>query len=194
MRKTLLLGAAALLAAAAARAHITPNVELVRRGDFLKQALPGASKYFEKHLMISGPDGEAIRRATNWTPTEEDTRVYVGRDDKGDLVGSVVFLWVPSQHGPLGVAVAFSRDGAIRRAAVTDVGSEPLAWVRPIVDARRLDALAGLSPDSAPDASRIAPTDAGAMTRYYAGVIAEGIRRAQRVMAVALPPGAPESR
>ena len=196
MRKTVLLGAAAgLFVAAAARAHITPNVELVRKGDFLKESLPGASKFFEKHLMISGPDGAAIRRATGWSPTDEDTRVYVGRDEKGNLVGSVVFLWMPSQHGPVGVAVAFARDGSVRRVAVTDVGSEPLAWVRPIVDSKTLDGLVGLPRGTAPDASRLSPPGAGAMTRYYAGVVAGAVGRAQQVVDLAAPPpGGAESR
>jgi hypothetical protein len=177
--------AAALAFPATAAAHITPNVELVRKGDFLKEALPGAAKFFEKRLMISGPDGAAIRSATGWTPTEEDTRVFVGRDASGGLVGTVVFLWMPSQHGPLGVGVAFGPDGAVRRAAVTDVASEPLAWVRPIVDSGGLGSLAGLARGAAPDAARLAPAGAGAMTRYYAGLVAEAVGRAQRVETVA---------
>jgi hypothetical protein len=186
MRRFLLLAAAFALPAAAL-AHITPNVELVRKGDFLKAALPGAAKFFEKHLMISGPDGAAIRAATGWSPSEEDTRVFVGRDEAGALVGAVVFLWMPSQHGPVGVAVAFAPDGAVRRAAVTDVGSEPLAWVRPIVDAGTLGSLAGLPRDARPDAARLSPPGAGAMTRYYASVVAEAVARAQKVDGIAVP-------
>jgi hypothetical protein len=186
MRKTPAALVALFLCAAAALAHVTPNVTLVRKGDFLKQALPGATQFFEKHLMISGPDGEAIRRATGWNPTEEDTKVYVGRDEKGELVGSVVFLWMPSQHGPVGVAAAFDPARTIRRVAVTDVGSEPLAWVRPLLDGGGLNTLQGLGADSAPDAARLCPPDAGAMTRYYAKVIADAVIRAQRVAGVAL--------
>lgn len=161
--------------------HITPNVELVRKGDFLKETLPGATKFFERRLMISGPDGAAIRAATGWSPSEEDTKVYVGRDEKGELVGSVVFLWMPSQHGPVGVAVAFDPGRTVRRVAVTDVGSEPLAWVRPLLDGKGIRALRGLAATSAPDPASIAPPDAGAMTRYYAQVVADAVVRAQRV-------------
>lgn len=185
MRKTL-RALAALGFAAAALGHITPNVELVRKGDFLKEALAGATKFFERRLMISGPDGAAIREATGWSPSEEDTKVYVGRDEKGRLAGSVVFLWMPSQHGPVGVAVAFDPARAVRRVAVTDVGSEPLAWVRPLLEGKGLKALEGLPANSAPEAARLAPPDAGAMTRYYARVIADAVVRAQRVAGVAL--------
>lgn len=172
------------LASVFLQAHITPNVELVRRGEFLKSSLPGATKFFQKEFMISGADGAAIRSKTGWSPSEEDTRVYVGRDAGGRLVGAVVFLWVASQHGPLGIGAAFDPAGTLRRVAVTDVGSETLAWVRPLIDARGPDALVGLAPDSRPDPSTIAPGVTGSMSRYYAGVIADGVARAQAVEAL----------
>lgn len=184
MRKAL-VALFVLGSAAAALAHITPNVELVRKGDFLKQSLPEATKFFERRLMIGAPDGDAIRRATGWTPTEEDTRLYVGRNDAGGLAGCVVFLWMPSEHGPVGVAVAFDPSRAIRRVAVTDVGSEPLAWVRPIVDGGSLGSLERLGPGQKPDASRLAPAGSGSMTRYYAKIIADAVVRAQEVVRVA---------
>ena len=183
--RRMLAAAASVCLASAALGHITPNVELVRKGDFLKQGLPGATKFFERHLMISGPDGAAIRAATNWSPSEEDTRVYVGRDEQKKLIGSVVFLWMPSQHGPVGVAVAFDPARTVRRVAVTDVGSEPLAWVRPLVEGNGLRQLEGLPAGSVPDPGRLAPADAGAMTRYYARVVADAVIRAQRIAALA---------
>jgi hypothetical protein len=177
----ILAALAAFFCACAASAHITPNVELVRRGEFLRESLPGAVHYFEKQLMLSGPEGAAIRQATGWSPSEEDTRIYVGREEKGELVGTVVFLWVPSAHGPVGLCVAFAPDGVIRRAAVTDVASEPLAWVRPLIEAGAMQVVVGLAPGGALDPSRVAPAVTGSMSRYYARVIAQGVGRAQWV-------------
>lgn len=165
--------------ALALEAHVTPNVVLVRRGDFVKEALSGATKFFEKTL--GAPAIATVRADTGWTPSGEDARVYVGRDDSGRLVGSVVFLWVPSQHGPVSVGVAFSPDGKIRRATVLEVGTEPLAWVRPLLVDGSLSGVEGLALSQAPDPSRIGPLATGAMSRYYARVIAEGIGRAQSV-------------
>ena len=178
MRKSCLI-AAVFLCAAVALGHVTPNVELVRKGDFLKQSLPGATHFFERQLMLSGPDGAAVRKATGWTPTDEEVKVYVGRDAKGDLVGSVVFLWMPSEHGPVGVGLAFDAKGLILRATVTDVGSEPLAWVRPLVADGGMEVFSRLPADATPDPHRLAPQVRGAMSRYYAKVITEGIARAQ---------------
>lgn len=183
MRKPLLT-LTAFLCPLVLLAHITPNVELVRRGEFLKQSLPEATRFFEKQMMISRGDGAAIRKATGWVPSEEDTKVYVGRDAQSQLVGTVVFLWMPSQHGPLGIGVVFRADGAVRRVAVTDVGSEPLAWVRPLIDGGGMAAFEGLSADAAPDPSRVAPLAGGSMSRYFARVIAGGVTRAQAVQRV----------
>jgi hypothetical protein len=188
MRK-LLLTLAALLCPLALPAHITPNVSLVSRGEFLKQSLPGATRFFEKEMMISRGDGAAIRKATGWAPSEEDTKVYVGRDAQGRLVGTVVFLWISSQHGPLGVGVVFAPDGAVGRVAVTDVGSEPIVWVRPLIDGGGMAAFEGLAAGAAPDPSSVVPGVRSSMSRYYAGVIADGVARAQAIERILLQAG-----
>ncbi len=188
MRKRLLT-VAGLLYALALTAHVTPNVSFVARGEFLKKGLPGAARFFEKGMMISGPDGAAIRKATGWAPSEEDTKVYVGRDAQGQLVGTVIFLWVPSQHGPVGIGVVFGPDGGVRRVAVTDVGSEAVAWVRPLIDGGSMAAFEGLAAGAAPDASRLAPHVNGSMSRYYARIIAGGVAHAQAVERVILRTG-----
>jgi hypothetical protein len=188
MRK-LLLTLAALLFPLALAAHITPNVSLVARGEFLKQGLPGATRFFEKEMMISRGDGAAIRKATSWAPSEEDTKVYVGRDAQGQLVGTVIFLWMSSQHGPIGIGIAFRPDGGVRRVTVTDIGSEPVVWVRPLIDGGGMDAFEGLAAGAAADPSRVAPEANGSMSRYYARLIADGVARAQAVERVILQAG-----
>jgi hypothetical protein len=179
----------ALLAAVPALAHVTPNVQLVRKGEFVKQSLPGASRFLEKQLSLGESDLADIRRRTHWTPAEEDVKVYVGRDGQGQLVGSVVFLWIPSEHGPLGLGVAFDPGGRIVRAEVTDIGSEPLAWTQPLLRADGMAAFTGLPLASPPDPAKVAPGVGGRMSRYYAEVIAGGVARAQAIEQAALAGG-----
>jgi hypothetical protein len=189
------LAAAAVAAAITATptlAHVTPNVVLLKRGEFVKQSLPAATDFFEQKLAFGGADAAAIKSRTRWTPSEEDVKVYLGRDAEKRLVGSALFLWVPSEHGPVGVAVAFDPAGKILRAAVTDAGSEPLAWVRPLVQADGMTAFAGLPLDATPDPAKVAPGVSGKMSRYYADVIAEGVARAQAVERVSLAAAGPK--
>jgi hypothetical protein len=168
-----------------ALAHVTPNVTLLRRGDFVKQSFPAATKFFEKAVALDR--SSAIPSSLNWTPTDEESKVYVARDDAGRLVGTAIFQWMPSQHGPVGVAIAFDPQGAVIQAAVTDVGTEPLAWVRPILEAKGLDSLRGLPSDREPDASGIGRGVSGEMSRYYAQVIAGAVARAQALERNAFP-------
>jgi hypothetical protein len=174
------------MAAVPALAHVTPNVELLKRGEFVKQSLPAASRFFEQELALDRADRAAIKARLRWTPSAEDVKVYLGRDDQGRLVGSAIFVWVPSEHGPVGVAVAFDPSGKVLQAAVTDVGSEPLAWVRPLLQGGGMAAFAGLPLDAAPDPGKVAPEVTGAMSRYYAEVVAGGVARAQAVERISL--------
>ena len=123
MRKGILF-AAALTVALVLKAHVTPNVVLVRRGDFVKASLPGATRFFEK--AFSAPALAAVRSETGWMPSGDDTKIYVGREESGRLVGTVVFLWMPSQHGPAGIGVAFGPDG--RSGARRSRTSAPSPW------------------------------------------------------------------
>ncbi len=175
----LVLAGAASLPAAPAVAHITPNVQLVKKSAFIQRALPGATKLFAKSL--SADTAKRVREATGWSPDRGELQLYVGRDGGGALVGSVVFLWTASEHGPVSLGVAFDRTGTIRLATVTDVASEPLTWVRPLLEDGRIAAFDGLAPGAEADAAAIAPRVHASMPRYYAQVIAEGVVRARAV-------------
>ncbi len=182
----ILFSLAALSISGIVSAHVTPNVSLVRRGDFIQQSLPGATKFFERSVALTDSQKAELERSVEWIPSREDTRVYDGRTTEGRLVGSVVFLWMPSEHGPVGIGVAFDSSGVILRAAVTDVGTEPLAWVRPLIDAGGMAAISHLSLEEHPDPARIAPSVRGRMNRYYAEVIAAGVSRTQALVRVLL--------
>ncbi|HEX4495500.1 MAG TPA: hypothetical protein VIE43_07535 [Thermoanaerobaculia bacterium] len=178
MRK-LAVAAAMMLAALPVFAHVTPNVELLKKGEFIRQSLPAATKFLELQLALSATELATVKNATGWTPSAEEAKLYVGRDDQGGLLGRIVLLWIPSMHGPVGVAVAFDSAGKILRVAVTDIGSEPLAWVRPLLDSGGLAAFIGLSSNAALDPAKIAPQVTGTMSRYFAKVITDGVARAQ---------------
>lgn len=185
IRKTMLRLLAALLCVAPATAHVTPTVHLVKRGDFVRSALPGASKFYEHRLDVKAIASLAARADSNWHPSAREIKLYVGRDEQGELTGTVVFLRVPSEHGPIGLGVAYDSTERIIRATVTEVGSEPLAWVQPLLEAHALAGLKGAPADTAVNPADLAPQIHGRMSRYYAEVIARGIERAGMVQRAA---------
>src|SRR5262249_45927014 len=165
-----------------AAAHVTPNQQLVKRGQFIKQSLPQATKFFERQLTAD--QASQIKKQTGWDPTSEETKVYVGRDDQDKLIGSVVFLWLASEHGPVALGVAFGADNRILSATITDAGTEPVIWIRPLLQDNTITAARGLGITDKIDPEKIAPSITGNMSRYYARVIAEGISRAQAIVEI----------
>jgi hypothetical protein len=182
MRKWIISIFSLILSAGLVGAHVTPNEQLVKRGQFIKQSLPQASKFFERQLPTEQTN--QIKKQTGWDPTSEELRVYVGRDDQGKLIGSVVFLWLSSEHGPVGLGVAFGSDNHILSATVTDAGTEPVVWIRPLLQDNTIPAAQGLSGAERLDPQKIAPSVTGNMSRYYARVIADGISRAQAIVEI----------
>jgi hypothetical protein len=181
---------AAALAAAAGFAHVTPNVKLVPRGEFLRESLPGAAQFFEKPVSLSPSQSAELHRSVGWSPKPEDTRVYVGRDAAGRSVGTVEFLWMAWEHGPVAVGVAFDPQGTVTRVEVTDAAEEPLVWLRPIIAEGGLRCFTGLplSAEPQPDAVT-AHHHAGPMSRFCAKVLCEAVSRAQALERVLLHAG-----
>jgi hypothetical protein len=165
---------------------VPPNVQLLKPGDFVRQGLATATQFFQQNLVLTAADAAAIKARTRWTPSKEDYAVHLGRDAQGGLVGLAVFVRVPSDLGPVGVAVAFDPTGKVLQAAVTDVSSDLLALADLL---RLLNAFlpyTGLPLDARPDPASLAPGTTAAMSRYYAQVIAQGVERAQAVARVSL--------
>jgi hypothetical protein len=176
-----------LLLPALLLAHVTPNVQLLKTGDFLKQALLGATSFFERRIPLKALEGKAFSGPVS----EESARLYVGRGVGGRLIGSVVFLWVPSRHGPVRIGVSFDAEGFVRQAVVTDVASEALACVRPLLAAGAMEGFQGLSADASLRPETVAPQVIGSMSRYYAKVLAEGVARAMAIEKAAREPRKP---
>lgn len=174
-----------VLAGVAAWGHVTPTVQLERRGDFIRDNLPGATHFFERKLDESAMAALAKSESRKWRPSAREIKVYVGRDADGHEIGAVVFLRVPSEHGPVGLGVAFDAGGVILRAAVMEVGSEPLAWVQPLIDAGGLNTLKGLRAGQPIEAEKLAAGVKGSMSHYYAGIVAKGVARAGAVLEAA---------
>jgi len=158
-----------------AAAHITPPVVLVSDRDAVVALLAGARRFFVREVRLTGPERDAIRARSGWTPEEDLHRFYIGRDAEGRLVAAVIFLTEFTIHGPVRVAAALGPDGRVRGAMVVELTEETYGWVKPLIDrdfTRRYVGLAAAGPLPEP------PAAAESMGRFYGQIVGALVRRA----------------
>jgi hypothetical protein len=173
-------GAAVLAAAGAppAAAHMTPSVTLTSRADFIRRALPGARRYFERTVDIGRDDYARIRKDAGFAPDEASVRFYsgVGADDRP--VGVVLFVQVNTMHGPIEVGLAMGPGDSVLSAGVIRATVETKPWVVAAERAGLLDRFRGMrfgdDPSRALDG--VSRDSLGAMPYYFGTVIVEGVK------------------
>jgi hypothetical protein len=175
------LVAGVLLTAVVAQAHITPPVVIVSDRDALTGVLGGARRFFVREVRLSPAERSAVQQRTGWTPDEDFYRFFVGRETDGRLVAAAVFLSDFTIHGPVRMVVAVGPDRAVRAARVVEVTEETYLWVKPLIDADFVRQFVGHPPTHAV----AAPVVADPMSRFYAQVIAELVRRGAALLDVA---------
>jgi hypothetical protein len=112
-----------------AAAHPTPKVVLMKHADFIRQTLPGASRYFVRTVTVGKKDLAALRRESDFVPDDPDVQFFLGQGAAGTTAGVVLFQQVNSPHGPIEVGLTFGPDGAIAHAQVTTATVETKPWV-----------------------------------------------------------------
>lgn len=165
-----------LVLALPAVAHITPPVVLMSDRDALTSLLAGARRFFVREIRLSGPERDAVQKASGWRPDEDFYRFYVGRDAEGRLVSAATFVTEFTIHGPVRVAVAIGPDGRVRGTKVVELTEETYPWVKPLLDRDLAVAALEASGTQAPFHVRTA-TD-HPMAQFYARVIAGLVQRA----------------
>ncbi|MEO6057708.1 MAG: hypothetical protein ABIQ49_12790 [Gemmatimonadales bacterium] len=133
--------AAAVLGAAA---HPTPSVVLVKHADFIRQTIPGASRYFVRTVSIGKQELAAIRKSGDFTPDDPDVQFFLGQGKGETPVGVALFQQVNSPHGPVEVGLTFGPDGAIAGAEVTTATVETRPWVQEATAGGLMKRFAGL--------------------------------------------------
>jgi hypothetical protein len=166
------------LAASAAWAHITPPVVVVPERDAVASQHAGAKKLSQRDVSLTADERKAIQSAYGWRATDEPHAFYMGRDDAGKLLSASVFMTEATMHGIIRVAVAFTPDGRVKDAQVTDVAEEIYAHMKPLMD-RGFKRYAGLSVGSAfePPAPA-AGSGVDAMAQHYDGIVGRMVQRA----------------
>jgi hypothetical protein len=171
--KTLILGAvlAALL-------HITPTVILVKREDAVAHLLPGADQFAARELHLSSADSKKLHDAVGWEPPDGVITFYIGRK-QSQTVGSLLFMRIDSQHGPIEIGVGFEPSGTIRGVEVTKATVEMKPWVLEALRAGLTDSYKGLTPEEQPSGAAKVKPRIGAMPGYMAELIDKGVMHAE---------------
>jgi hypothetical protein len=164
--------------AGTAAAHITPPVVLASDRDAVISLTAGARRFFVREVRLTEADRQALRAEWGWTPDADLYRFYVGRDEQGRLVSSVVFMTEITVHGPVRVAVGIAPGSKVKGAAVVEVTEETYPWVKPLIDEDLSRGYAGLdltSPFGVTE--RLTKARLNPMSHFYGEVVASLIKR-----------------
>lgn len=170
------LGLALSAALLGATAHPSPKVVLVKRADYIRQSVSGATQYFVRTVDIGKQDLAAIRQKSDYSPDEPNVQFYLGQGSDRAPVGVVLFQQVDTPHGPLEVGLTFNPDGAISRAAVTTCTVETKPWVLEAIGTGLMDTFTGMEQGDDPrKALAKVQGKLGGMPEYMAELIATAV-------------------
>lgn len=166
------------LAASAAWAHLTPPVVLVPEHDAVTSQHAGAKKLSLREVSLTADERKAVQSAYGWRATDEVHAFYMGRDDAGKLLSASVFMTEATMHGIIRVAVAFTPDGRVKDAQVTEVAEEIYALMKPLMDRGFTKRYAGLGIGSSFEPPAASAGGADAMAQHYDGIVSRTVQRA----------------
>ena len=169
---------AACLLTTVISAHVTPVVVLRKQADVIRAVLPGAVTFSVTTATIGRTELLTIAERAHYTPTSDTVKFFSGRNRDGQVVGTVVFPQVDTQHGPIEVGVMLDPQGVVQGVMVTRGSVELKPSILAVERSGALDRLKGAGHADA--ATRLS-TDAGlrGMTGYVADAIATAAQRGQ---------------
>lgn len=164
--------------AGTAVAHITPPVVLASDREAVIALTAGARRFFVREVRLTDVDRQALRAEWGWTPDDDLYRFYVGRDEQGRLVSSVVFMTEVTVHGPVRVAVGIAPGSKVKGAVVVEVTEETYPWVKPLIDENLPREYTGLDLTGKFGLTeRLAKARLNPMSHFYGEVVASLIKR-----------------
>lgn len=113
-------------------AHVTPNLKLLSTKESVSRLLP-QGRLFLKNVDLTSDHVSRLKSQGNWHSNETHYKFFVVRDDNGKLVRTAVFVTEFTRHGPLVVAVGLDGEGKVVEALLTDIQTEPMEWVGPLL-------------------------------------------------------------
>lgn len=181
MKKKALISILAVVLATAPclYAQVADTVVLATRGDVISNSLPDAANYYVKDIPLGQRDRAKIKAQGNFTPQISSLKFFYGTKKGGSLAGTVVFLKMETEHGPIEVGVVLTPGGTVSNVAVTVATAETKPWIKAAEDAGLMKRLIGLSAASGTNPlQNMSESAMGAMPYFAAQVIATAVIRA----------------
>ena len=175
--RILTAASACLAGAGVAGAHITPPVVFMTERAAVVALLEGSTSFAVREVRFSSDQRRRIQDTWSWRPEKDFYRFYLGRDERGERVGAVVFMTDYTMHGPIRIALGVAPDGTVANAAVVEVSEETYKWVKPLAERNLMADFAGQALGSFAAPVRLASMDLTSMSRFYAGLLSNVIRQ-----------------
>lgn len=176
----LALGAVFIGATAAADSHITPTVVLTEQADVIRRTLDDADNFFVRTVQIGREELARIRDEISFELEDPGYDFYYGEDSDGQLVGVVLFPQANTrQHGRVEVGLTMDQNGVVLSAIVTKATVETKPWVTEAVRAGLMEGFVGMrhGDDTERALDRLASSNLGSMSSFFAEVTAEAVQR-----------------
>lgn len=170
-----------LLIAATAQAHVTPNVKLLTTREAVSRLLPANGKLFMKNVALSPEQTEQLEAKGNWDGSDTEYQFFVSRDENHRVLRAAILMTEHSRHGPMVVAVGLSPEGKVTDAVLTDIQTEPMEWVGPLLRAHYLSSFQGKGAEidlTLADHWKQGTTE---MAQAYAVLLANAVKRSAQL-------------
>lgn len=160
-------------------AHRTPVIKLASVKEAIHRMFP-QQKLFLKEVDLTDRQVEALESYGNWDSVDTHHKFFVSRGQDHSLKRAAVFMNEFTRHGNIVLAVAFDAKGRVVDVLITDIQSEILGWVEPLLNKNYTQTFRGknsgmdLSLDSKWKTS-------SSMTQTYALIIANAVKKSAQL-------------
>ncbi len=123
-------------------AHVTPIIKLLTVKETIAHLLPNSELYV-KEVELTDAQLEKLKSFGNWESHQSRYKFILSRGTDNSLERALVFMPEFSRHGTVVIAVSLDNNGKVIDAVITDIQTEIMGWVQPLLKARYMESFKG---------------------------------------------------
>lgn len=163
--------------------HVTPSIRLHTTREMIQQLLP-KGELFVKEVTLNPEQKARLQALDNWDTRTDQFKFYISRDKNNRLQRAVISMVEFTRHGPMVMAVAFDANGQVQDVLLTDIQSEPLTWVDPILKSTYIQELRGKDSNMSLTLESKWQEKFTGVSRYFALTIANVVKKSAQLFDV----------